>query len=388
MNHKVYLPVYLLIKTSGITSALALIIFLSGINLGISIFLPAPDSSRDILVCTIFAFIFYVTTGTGVVLSQQLSKFSQTIHNIDTQRFDSRTVKFEPILPSTAINELLNTYRELGRINSENEDRLEEVKYSASQVIDTAHSVTENVKKQSDATTSTAAAIVEMSQSLSDVNARIKDVHLSSQTAYQTAKQGQKNLATLNQNLDTVSKEAKQTQGDIDALKKLAIVVESTSESIQSIADQTNLLALNASIEAARAGEMGRGFAVVAEEVRALAHHSRDSADSIVSNVKSVLLQSEAISLSMSKVVDRADDCNHQAKQVDTSFQAIEHATSDVQGKMEIVATNAEQQAIATDEISHHVEKVVSGARNNAEVAKQAETVAKHLKSLTQLTSV
>ena len=90
----------------------------------------------------------------------------------------------------------------------------------------------------------------------------------------------------------------------------------------------------------------------------------------------------------MSKVVEKADDCNHQAKQVDTSFQAIEHATSDVQSKMEIVATNAEQQAIATDEISHHVEKVVSGARNNAEVAKQAETVAKHLKNLTQLTSV
>ena len=55
---------------------------------------------------------------------------------------------------------------------------------------------------------------------------------------------------------------------------------------------------------------------------------------------------------------------------------------------MAIVATSAEQQSAATDEISNHIEKVVSGARGNAEIAKQVETVAQHLKNLTQLNQI
>ena len=199
--------------------------------------------------------------------------------------FDYRQLKTSNLIPDSSTDQLTSSYRELGRVNDKSKDKLNEVAYSAMQVIDTAHAVSENVQKQSDATNSTAAAITEMSTAIGEVNSRISDVHHSSQHAYVTAEQGRKSISELKNALQNVSFEAHETSNDIAGLMTLANSVANTSETIQSIADQTNLLALNASIEAARAGEMGRGFAVVADEVRSLASRSRTAADDIVHNV-------------------------------------------------------------------------------------------------------
>lgn len=330
------------------------------------------------------ALTFYLFLGLIAAIKTNMSQFTQSLSVENAEEFDYRKIKLNSILSLDALVDLLKTYRELGRVNIKHHERLEEVAYSAAQVIDTANAVSDNVQKQSDATSSTAAAITEMSQALSEVNAQIGDVHESSQQAHNTSEQGRLRILKLNAALDKVVHEAKDTQADIEQLKELAMTVAKTSESIQGIADQTNLLALNASIEAARAGDLGRGFAVVAEEVRALAHRARQSAESIVKNVNLVIDQGNKISTSMINVVDQSSDCEEQASQVDHSLYDIEYATLEVQQKMEVVATSAEQQNLAINEISQHVELVVQGAQANAQVAKQTETVATHLRMLTQ----
>lgn len=330
------------------------------------------------------ALTFYLFLGLIAAIKTNMSQFTQSLSVENAEEFDYRKIKLNSILSLDALVDLLKTYRELGRVNIKHHERLEEVAYSAAQVIDTTNAVSDNVQKQSDATSSTAAAITEMSQALSEVNAQIGDVHESSQQAHNTSEQGRLRILKLNAALDKVVHEAKDTQADIEQLKELAMTVAKTSESIQGIADQTNLLALNASIEAARAGDLGRGFAVVAEEVRALAHRARQSAESIVKNVNLVIDQGNKISTSMINVVDQSSDCEEQASQVDHSLYDIEYATLEVQQKMEVVATSAEQQNLAINEISQHVELVVQGAQANAQVAKQTETVATHLRMLTQ----
>lgn len=328
--------------------------------------------------------LLYLSFALIIVFNHELKLFNQMFVSLNADAFDYRQLKPSRLFVDTALDELMLSYREIGRVNDKNKDKLNEVSFSAVQVIETAHAVTENVQKQSDATHSTAAAINEMSASLSEVNSRIGDVHQSSQHAFEIAEKGRRSIVELKLSLNQVASEAHQTAIDIDALMTLADSVADISQSIQGIAAQTNLLALNASIEAARAGEMGRGFSVVADEVRSLAKHSHTAADSIVNNVALVIKQGNKISQSMAKVVTQSSQCDKGADVVDESLQEIEGATFEVREKMEIVAANAQQQTIATDEIAKHVEYVVEGARANAEIAKQAETVATHLKSLTQ----
>ena len=329
--------------------------------------------------------LFYFSVALIMVINDELHSFKRMLSSLNADTFDYRDLKTNNLLPENLLEQLTSSYRELGRVNDKNKDKLSEVSYSAIQVINTAHSVTENVQKQSDATNATAAAITEMSVSLNEVNTRISGVHSSSENAFNTAEQGRLSIAELQASLEKVAFEAGTTANDIELLMTLANTVAEISESIQGIADQTNLLALNASIEAARAGEFGLGFAVVADEVRALSHRSYTAADSIVKNVRSVINQGNKISLSMSNVVEQSTQCKQEANVVDQSLQQIEEATFDVKEKIKTVAYNVEQQTLAINEISEHVELVVQGARANAEVAKQAETVATHLKSLTQI---
>lgn len=387
MNNALFSPITTLIHLIGLKTYLVFLFVL--------ILLPVPfhftflDAGqidvKDVAFLLLNSVVtFYFFLGLIVAVKTNMRQFTQSLSVENAEEFDYRKIKLNSILSLDALVDLLKTYRELGRVNIKHHERLEEVAYSAAQVIDTANAVSDNVQKQSDATSSTAAAITEMSQALSEVNAQIGDVHESSQQAHNTSEQGRLRILQLNAALDKVVHEAKDTQADIEQLKELAMTVAKTSESIQGIADQTNLLALNASIEAARAGDLGRGFAVVAEEVRALAHRARQSAESIVSNVNLVIDQGNKISTSMVNVVDQSSDCEEQASQVDHSLNDIEYATLEVQQKMEVVATSAEQQNLAINEISQHVELVVQGAQANAQVAKQTETVATHLRMLTQ----
>jgi len=378
-------PIQKIINYAGFKAIIGIYIFLISITfvtyvMGINFnnLIPAHVLSVELSV------LFYLSIALLLVFKHELKVFNQMFVSLNADTFDYRHLQTSNLISSNSLDELMSSYREIGRVNDKNKDKLNEVAYSAIQVIDTSHAVTENVQRQSDATNSAAAAINEMSASLEEVNIRINDVHQSSQHAFVTAEKGRVSIVELKTSLHDVSSEAHETADDIKQLMTLAHTVDEITQSIQSIAEQTNLLALNASIEAARAGEMGRGFSVVADEVRALAKRSHTAADDIVKNVNSVIQQGEKISLSMSKVVEQSERCDQGSSLVDESLKEIESATFEVREKMEIVSINAEQQTIATNEISKHVELVVQGAMDNANIAKQAETVATHLKSLTQ----
>lgn len=375
----IFYPCALLIRSIGLQKVMW---FLSLLFAGLIGSLLYFDISLTLMISVS---LFYMLIGTAWLANTQLAQIKDVLHKVDITHFDHRNIHFGGSVDPEFIEELLKTYRELGRINNQYQDRNKEVEYSALQVIDISSKVRSNVASQADATNSTASAITEMSQSLVEVNHQISETHNSSCQASEKARDGKHSLTSLHKSVNEVSQQAQSTQQRMVKLNTLVTNVEKITESIKQISQQTNLLALNASIEAARAGEFGRGFAVVAEEVRALAERTQSSTETIVENINEVLTQSSDIVATMGQMVDYSEQCSQCLDEVEAAFNNIEVATDQVKQQMETVSTVATQQAIATNEISEHIEKVVVGAQSNSEIATQTELVANHLRKLTQV---
>jgi methyl-accepting chemotaxis protein len=115
--------------------------------------------------------------------------------------------------------------------------------------------------------------------------------------------------------------------------------IGSVLKMISAIAEQTNLLALNATIEAARAGEAGKGFAVVANEVKELAKQTADATDEIGSRVKNI----------------QADSNNA----VD-AISNIDRIVNEINDYQSTIAVSLEQQSAAVKEMSEVVHRSVN----------------------------
>lgn len=139
---------------------------------------------------------------------------------------------------------------------------------------------------------------------------------------------------------------------------------------IDEIAFQTNLLALNAGVEAARAGDAGRGFAVVASEVRALAQRSSNAAKEIKA----------LISTSTVQVKDGVE----LVAETGRAFQRIAGQVADISGAVTGIASGAQQQVEALQEVNSAVGEIDRVTQQNAAMAEQA-TAASH--TLAQQTS-
>ncbi|GAA4499966.1 methyl-accepting chemotaxis protein [Pseudaeromonas paramecii] len=161
----------------------------------------------------------------------------------------------------------------------------------------------------------------------------------------------QQTIATISQ----MSQEIDQSADVIRRLSEESRRIITVLEVIQTIAEQTNLLALNAAIEAARAGEQGRGFAVVADEVRTLARRTADSTAEINKIIEQILGSTQDAVQAISSSQQLGSQGVERVTQAGQMLRRIGEAISDIHGMNQQIATAAEQQTAAVEDISHNL---------------------------------
>jgi len=173
------------------------------------------------------------------------------------------------------------------------------------------------------------------------------------------------NAVRASQVAATASQKAEDTHLVISALAEAARKIGEVSNLIGSIAEQTNLLALNATIEAARAGEAGKGFAVVANEVKELAKQTASSVteiDQMVSELQGKAEQGAAaadeILSVIREVAEVADNIAAAVEEQTATTNEISESTQRVNGDVGAIVDNSQNIAAASQQALSSAEEV------------------------------
>lgn len=255
---------------------------------------------------------------------------------------------------------------------------------SAKKVDELAELTKEEILEQKKGTDSVAAAINQLDVSAHEVVRNTKGAAKKSEETHQNASKSlslvEKATQGINELRDQVSENA-DLMGDLhEQTEQVGLILDV----ITNIAEQTNLLALNAAIEAARAGEQGRGFAVVADEVRSLATRTRESVLQVQQTIQSLQDGADTAADSMKKVSSQASEKAKEVSDVATLLIDITQQIKDLDVLNCEIASAAEQQNLAADEINNNVVNISDIAEHSSDDVIQSKQISEHLLALAQ----
>lgn len=296
------------------------------------------------------------------VLIAPLGALAKSIQALDEGRLAERV-----IAPSGTHSTLRAAYTQLEAMRIHLRAMFADVLVSAggvenrARLLDaTARALQEATIKQSDRVAQVAAAMEEMSVSVSEIS---QNTAQGLEAAHRTEALAQSGKSVMAVSLDSSSRMAQvveTTRQEIGQVDEAVGRIAEVTRIIRDIADQTNLLALNAAIEAARAGDQGRGFAVVADEVRKLSERTAQSTQHIAAGVDDIVRRAHAAVATMgtvaADVATSATDIRSSSESLDEIWKASRAAA----GSAGEITSMIQQQSVASQEVANAMEQLSS----------------------------
>ena len=238
--------------------------------------------------------------------------------------------------------------------------------------------IAEGAQASAAATSSTAAAVEEMSVSIAHVNSSARETEENSRLSVALAGEGEQLAAQVVKENQQVAADVTEAAQMIRGLVSSSREIDKIAAVIKDIAGQTNLLALNAAIEAARAGETGRGFAVVADEVRKLAERTAAATQDILQTTEAVQRDTNSIAGKMDEVGRLVD---HGVARTERAAGALREIHASVDGTLDQVREVAHamsEQSEASASIAGNIERIAQmGQDSHSSIDAAREAVAR-----------
>ncbi|WP_320007084.1 methyl-accepting chemotaxis protein [Maridesulfovibrio sp.] len=265
------------------------------------------------------------------------------------------------------------------------EEIVERISSSSTQLSANVEESRRGSEMQRERAAENATAMEEMNATVLEVASNASKSSEEAERAKSEADRGSEIVRKVVTAVSNLKSESEKLGSEMGLLGEKAESISSVMGVITDIADQTNLLALNAAIEAARAGEAGRGFAVVADEVRKLAEKTVSATSEVGEAIGSIQQSSRNSINTMNETSEMVDSTTSLVNEAGEALMSILEIIELVAEQVRSIATAAEQQSAASEEINMSTSEINRIADENFNSMEQSAEAMSNLSELSNM---
>jgi methyl-accepting chemotaxis protein len=347
------------------------------------------QAQQMLLAVTLFAIVvtllvFYLAFGMYYSVVNSVSALSETAHRLaggDLSASFRMHGNDELQQAGHDFDLMAGAFRHLiGKIQQD----VVQLRASSEQLAYSSQQISAGTGAQSDAASSMAASVEQMTVGIDHVARNAADAQTFSRESDDEASAGAVIVNQVVKEIEAIAETVTQSAGAVESLGQHSEQISAIVGVIKEIADQTNLLALNAAIEAARAGESGRGFAVVADEVRKLAERTAKSTQEISSMIDIIQSGTATAVSRMQHGVERVASGVAEAQRAGEAIARVQGKSRQAAEAVAEISIALREQAQASTEIAQGVERIAQMAEENNGAAQGNASTAGNLRQIAE----